>query len=173
MATQTSELDQSVPSPPEQLSAATPAERLLRTPAARSVAAIATVIAALLLRQALVHRLGELPPFITFYPAVLLAALLGGLWSGILATGFSALLAGLWILPARAPAASGTPSDTLGVTVYCAMGVAVSIVVGLYRRNRSRVSLWPLSRSGKRPPRHSKSTAPPQRSADRPRKSCA
>jgi K+-sensing histidine kinase KdpD len=62
--------------------------------------AAVVVIAALGLRKAMVLYLGiELPPFITFYPAVMFVAMLGGLWPGLLAAILSALLADYWIFP--------------------------------------------------------------------------
>ena len=46
------------------------------------------VVAAFLLRQAISHYLGvQLPPFITFYPAAMVVALLAGLWTGVYSYG--------------------------------------------------------------------------------------
>ncbi len=54
--------------------------------------AIAIVIAATAVRLAFLTGAGDAPPFLTFYPAVMLAALYGGLRAGLLATVLSALI---------------------------------------------------------------------------------
>ncbi|HEX2841399.1 PAS domain S-box protein [Hyphomicrobium sp.] len=61
-----------------------------------AVAAVGT--AAVLRDQAGPHLTAGLP-FITFYPAIIIAALIGGLWPGILAIVLSALGAWYWFLP--------------------------------------------------------------------------
>jgi hypothetical protein len=49
--------------------------------------AVVAVIASFLLRYALVQGLGlEMPTYITFYPAVIIVAILAGFWPGVLAT---------------------------------------------------------------------------------------
>ena len=59
---------------------------------------VAAVIAAAAIRAALSQSLGTGTPFITFYPAVMFAALYGGLPTGLLATALSAILANyLWM----------------------------------------------------------------------------
>src|SRR5260370_8881163 len=62
----------------------------------RSLAVIAEVAVAFLLREAIAHRHPGFAPFITFYPVLLLAALLDGLWAGIAVTVLSTLVADLW-----------------------------------------------------------------------------
>jgi hypothetical protein len=59
--------------------------RKVDQPPLRFLLAIAITVGAFLLRQGLVHLgLEELPPFITLFPAVMLVALLFGLWPGLL-----------------------------------------------------------------------------------------
>jgi len=63
--------------------------------------AIAIVLAATLLRLILLPAPGMRVAFVTFYPAVMLAALYGGLRAGLLATFLSAAIADyFWIEPA-------------------------------------------------------------------------
>lgn len=77
---------------------------------------------------------GELPPYIFFYPALMIAALLGGLGPGLLATGLAALL-GWLILPLEH---DRTLHADVNLALFFGMGVFVSVVAGLYRRARDR-----------------------------------
>ncbi len=80
--------------------------------------AITFVLAATAVRLAFLPALGMRVAFITFYPAVMLAALYGGLRAGMLATVLSAVLADyFWIEPAWS--LSGTPpADWLSMAVF-------------------------------------------------------
>src|SRR5580700_8507108 len=63
----------------------------------RSFAVTAEVVVAFLIREMVAHRHPGFAPFITFYPVVLLAALLDGAWAGISVTVLSTLVAELWV----------------------------------------------------------------------------
>jgi PAS domain S-box-containing protein len=95
--------------------------------------------AALLLRLALVHIVGELPHYITFYPAVMLAAVLGGFGPGLLATVVTALLADYWAIP---PQGFGgySMADAAGLGLYLGMGLLMSGVAERYRRAQRRAA---------------------------------
>jgi two-component system cell cycle sensor histidine kinase/response regulator CckA len=72
--------------------------------------------------------------YILFYPAVMLAATVGGLGPGVLATAASALLACYWILE---PAGSFTvehPHDIIGLGLFTSMGLLISVGAERYRR---------------------------------------
>lgn len=58
---------------------------------------VAAVLCAALLRVAAFHGFGEKSPFITFYPAIVLASLYGGAAAGLLATMLSTLAALIWL----------------------------------------------------------------------------
>jgi len=63
---------------------------------------LAAVIApglALLLRLGLEQRYGALPHYILLYPVVLLVAMLGDAWAGLLVTITAALLTDYYVLP--------------------------------------------------------------------------
>jgi hypothetical protein len=60
-----------------------------------------------------------LPTYITFYPAVMLSAVVGGFWSGLAATTLSILITVYWIL---------SPCRRDGSSQHAAKG-------GIYRRN--------------------------------------
>ena len=61
-------------------------------------AAIILVAAALAVRSGLGYSFGRLPTYVTFYPALILAALLGGFGPGLLATALGAILADLFFI---------------------------------------------------------------------------
>src|SRR5438876_1097903 len=62
-------------------------------PVLAHVLAIILVLIAVVVREAVAEATGPQVPFITFYPAIILAALIGGLWPGIVATLLSTLVA--------------------------------------------------------------------------------
>jgi K+-sensing histidine kinase KdpD len=73
--------------------------RMRHTPGAGYGVAILTVLAATGLRWVVGGQLMAGVPFITFYPAIILSALLGGYRAGALATVLSAMLAWYLFLP--------------------------------------------------------------------------
>ena len=92
----------------------------------RFVAAILLVAAATAVRVAFLGDLGSRVPFVTFFPAVIVAALYGGFAAGLLATILSACSAAyFWIAPA------GTfrieqPADWLSLAVFLGSCVVIS-----------------------------------------------
>ena len=106
------------------------------------VLAMAVIALALLLHRAVSHVVGELPPFITFYPAVMIVALLGGLMPGLLATALAALAADYWIIPPVRSFRINSSADAVALGLFSAMGVLMSVVAGLYRRARERAAAY-------------------------------
>jgi PAS domain S-box-containing protein len=82
-----------------------------------------------------------LPTYITFYPAVMVAALLGGFGPGLLATALAGLLVAYWILPPEGFAIA-SPVERLGVVLFSGMGLFMSAVAELYRRNRLKAAAY-------------------------------
>ncbi len=66
------------------------------------VAAVIVVVAAAVLRAA-IGKLGVRIPFVTFYPAVMIAGIYGGMRAGLLATALSAFLSTFWMEPVGSP----------------------------------------------------------------------
>jgi PAS domain S-box-containing protein len=105
----------------------------------RCALALVVVLAAFLLRQGLTHYFGlRLPPFIFFYPAVMLSALLFGLWPGLLATALAAALADYWLIQPIHTFAITNPSDAVSLFLFAGMGVFMSIVAARYRLSQRR-----------------------------------
>jgi PAS domain S-box-containing protein len=107
--------------------------------------AVIAVLIAFLIREVLVRGYGELPHYVTFYPVVLLVAVLSGLWPGVLATTVSALVALYWIIPPKGEFTISRASDAIGLAIFCTMGVCVSVVAELYHRNRRRLAAYEKS----------------------------
>ncbi len=96
--------------------------------------------AALLLRSALTGLAGPgVPAYLTFYPAVMLTAMLYGLGPGLLATGASGLLAAYYILPPEGFPV-GSLVDALGLGIFSAMGLFMCLVAEWYRRARQQAT---------------------------------
>ncbi len=83
-----------------------------------------------------------LPPFITFYPAVMAVALLAGVGPGLLATALSGLTAAYCVLPPAGQFAIASPVDRLGLVVFISMGLFMIVVAELYRRKRDKAAAY-------------------------------
>jgi PAS domain S-box-containing protein len=98
-------------------------------------------IAALLSYQVLVKTVGgNLPTYITFYPAVIITALLAGFGPGLLATVTAALLAAYWILPPQGQLAVSSFPDAVGLAIFSFNGVLISVMAKIYRCARERAA---------------------------------
>jgi PAS domain S-box-containing protein len=103
----------------------------------RYVAALVFVVAAALVRLGFLQALGTRATFVTFYPAVMLAALYGGLPAGLLATALSAGLAAyFWMEPAGL--AIQAPGDWLALAIFLVSGTMISGVTEAMHRAQAR-----------------------------------
>ena len=103
----------------------------------RYVVAFAVVAAAALVRLGFLQVLGTRATYVTFYPAVMLAALYGGLSAGLLATILSAGLAAyFWIEPAGL--AIQDPADWLALVIFLVGGTMISAVTEAMHRAQAR-----------------------------------
>lgn len=98
--------------------------------------AVGAPLAAILVLRA--FPLGVGTTYFLFYPVVMLAAVLGGVGPGLLATVLSATLAALWLLPGAHQRLDG--SDWAGIALFTAMGCFMSVVARFYRQARQRVA---------------------------------
>jgi diguanylate cyclase (GGDEF)-like protein/PAS domain S-box-containing protein len=115
--------------------------RILLQPALRIVVSVVMVFASLLLHLTLTAHFGlALPGFILFYPSVMTAALLFGLWPGLLATVLAALLAGIWVFPPFGKLKVESPSDGIALALFALIGISISIAAEHHRRSVLRIA---------------------------------
>jgi PAS domain S-box-containing protein len=105
----------------------------------RYVIAIALVAAAAFIRVTFLRSLGSSVIFITFYPAVMLAALFGGFRSGILAAVLSAILADYYWIEPEHSFAIDRPADWLATAVFVINCTLLSGVAGRLRQTNEKV----------------------------------
>ena len=104
---------------------------------------VMAVTAAMGLRIILESWVGVgLPAYITFYPAVMATALLAGFMPGLVATGLTSYVVGVWILPPTGELSILSRIDRIGMLIFCGMGLFMSIVAGLYQRSRDKVTAY-------------------------------
>lgn len=102
-------------------------------------AAVLAVALGLLLRWLLVRAAdGELPTYVTFYPAVMLVALYGGLGPGLVATILAALVVDYWVITPGTLFRYTTVAEAVALGLFTCMGAFLSGVAELYRRARQR-----------------------------------
>jgi PAS domain S-box-containing protein len=108
--------------------------------------AVVAVAAGMGLRLTLTAWFGPgLPTFITFYPMVMLVALLAGFWPGMLATVVSSAVVVHWILAPVRQWAISTPIDRVALALFIGMGLFVSLVAELYRSNRGKAAAYDMN----------------------------
>jgi two-component system, sensor histidine kinase PdtaS len=86
--------------------------RIRARPPLRLIVALLIFALAFLIRFAFGEQLYNVP-FITLFPAILIAALLGGIWVGLLVAVLSAIAAWFWFLPPSATSALHWPDGYL------------------------------------------------------------
>ena len=78
---------------------------------------------------------GPVPPYITFFPAVMLVAMLGGFWPGVFATLLSSFVIASWILT-RGNRLDITPVDQVSLGIFICAGFVMSVFADVYRQTR-------------------------------------
>jgi K+-sensing histidine kinase KdpD len=107
----------------------------------RYVLAVVAVGAAFLLRQVLVSRYGlNLPALVFIFPVIMAGSLLCGLWPGLLATAFAAVLTDMWVFPHTGLFGITRAADAATLIIFCCMGAFMSVVAERYRRNQRRLA---------------------------------
>jgi PAS domain S-box-containing protein len=102
--------------------------RLRKAPLATYGIAIAAVLVATGIRSLLSPHLAPGLAFITFYPAIILSTLVGGLWPGLVATALSTLFA--WYFFLVTPAGEGAAAFSVLVFLFIS-GINVGLVAFL------------------------------------------
>ncbi|MDD4929861.1 MAG: PAS domain S-box protein [Gallionella sp.] len=105
---------------------------------ARYFVAIFIVAFAAALRVWPLQALGSTLTWLTFYPAVMVVAVYGGLYAGLLATALACLTATfLWPMLVAQPFIKN-PADWLGMSVFILTGCMISAVAEAMRRAQTR-----------------------------------
>ncbi len=104
----------------------------------RYVVAVAAILLAAGLREWPLGALELRIPWVTFYPAVMAAALYGGFSAGVLATALTAVLVLVWS-PTGQPFIDD-PGDWLGMAVFSVNGTLISAMSGAMHRARTRAT---------------------------------
>jgi PAS domain S-box-containing protein len=95
-------------------------------------------VGAALLRVELLSGLMLNCPYLTFYPAIMLAALLGGFPAGLLATALSGSLASYLLLEPVGSFMIEFPADRMEFTVFLLCGLVISLFAELMHRARAQ-----------------------------------
>src|SRR5579863_8501060 len=114
----------------------------------RYVFALIALAAATLVRYELAVHLGFTHPFILFYPAILLIALLCGFGPAVSASLLAAAIADYGFLPPQDPFTISRRHDLVGSVILAVMGVALSGVGDLLRRYLRRVQEFEKAMDG-------------------------
>ena len=102
--------------------------------------AVAVVITATAIRLTFLSALGTKAPFVIFYPAVMFAALYGGLRGGLLATALSAILADYFLMEPIHQPTIVQPSDWLALVIFLLSGAMISWITESLHRATARAS---------------------------------
>jgi PAS domain S-box-containing protein len=106
----------------------------------RYLVAVVIVLAAVALRLEFLQILGTRYSFLTLYPAVMIAALYGGIYPGLLATVLSALLADyFWIEPVKSSFIQ-KPTDWLSLAIFFLNCTMISFITEAMHRAMTRAN---------------------------------
>ena len=105
--------------------------------------AVVAVAAGYGLRLALEAKFGPgLPPYITFYPAIMAVALLAGFGPCLLAMASVLFVVGYWILPPVGQFSFALPVDRLELVIFTGMGLFMSLVAEFHRHYRDKAAAY-------------------------------
>ena len=104
----------------------------------RFLVAIGIVFVAAVIRFDYLQALGTRSTFVTFYPAVILAALYGGFWPGLLAMVLSAVLIDYYGIEPMGTFSSGGPTHWLSMGAFLFGCTLISCITEVMRREHSR-----------------------------------
>jgi PAS domain S-box-containing protein len=93
----------------------------------------------LFLRWPFWPALGSGSPFLTFIPAVMLSAFVGGLWPGLLTTFLSALAADYFLMDPPYSLRIANIHDAIALTLFVVSGTVISALSEALHRSRRRV----------------------------------
>jgi PAS domain S-box-containing protein len=96
----------------------------------RWAVAIVAVLAAVAVRRLLGPVLASHAPLLLFTLSVMVAARFGGVWPGLLATAFSAIIGSYFFLPPYKSFVIGSAADVGYLVVFVLVGIGISFVSG-------------------------------------------
>ena len=102
--------------------------------------ALLSACAAIVLRLAFLPSLGTRVTYLTFYPAVMFAALYGGVRAGLLATALSVALADYFLIEPFGSLTVAHSSDLLGIAVFLFSCVCISFLAEAMHRAQRRAA---------------------------------
>jgi PAS domain S-box-containing protein len=102
---------------------------------------VAIVVAAAVMRLVFLQELETHVAFITFYPAVMIAALYGGIRAGLLATALSSLLGDYFWIEQTGQFSIEEPSEWLSIAVFSCTGVMISWITETMHHALARVAV--------------------------------
>jgi len=115
----------------------------LKSEASRYATATSIVAVALVIRLLISWWIGpDLPPFITFYPAILCVGLLTGFLPGMFATLLSAIVIDIWIYQPIGSIHIENPIERVSLAIFIFFGIFLSWVLELYHRNRIKAAKY-------------------------------
>lgn len=94
--------------------------------------AVATTFSAGAFRLLFLQNLGQTIPYVTFFPAVILAAVFGGLWSGVTASILSTLLVILFWND-EVGRSTSDPAAIIGIVIFLGNGLIISLIARAMR----------------------------------------
>ncbi len=100
--------------------------------------AVPALLAAIGIRLALQEALGAHFLFLTFYPAVMVSALYGGLRAGLLATILS-VIAAIYFTEPVGRLAMSNPADWVATILFLLSGIVISVITETMHRARARL----------------------------------
>jgi PAS domain S-box-containing protein len=101
--------------------------------------AVLAAVASLLVRWALQPVLGDAVPHMTFFPAVMLAAYIGGFWPGMLSTILSAFLANYFLTGKFRSFEATSIRDIATLVLFLSVGTIISALCESLHRARRRI----------------------------------
>ncbi len=117
-----------------------PLEKTLHPAYYRDAVAVAVVFAAAAIRLAFLSAMGTHAPYLVFFPAVVFAAIYGGLRPGLLATVVSAILVDYFWLEPMTLFDIRQPSSMLSMVIFLLSGGMIAWVSDSMHRARARAS---------------------------------
>ena len=100
---------------------------------------VLAVVAATALRYWLGKSFGLTAPYVTYYPVVILVAVLAGLGPGLAAMLLSGVAADYFLLAPQGSFAIASLGDRIGFALFMVNGAAISVLAGTMRRRNAEL----------------------------------